>query len=87
LNLRRNWLEIFVAACAVSMVAFFFGLLGNRPYIAFAAAWLACAAVLSQARTRFPEATETMVIFGWLILGFMGVGFILMFTLGIPYVR
>jgi hypothetical protein len=87
LNLRRNWLDIFAAACVAVMLAFMFGVFGNRPYIFFAAAWLACAAALSQAKTRFPEFTETMTIFGWLILGFMGVGSILLFTLGTPYVR
>jgi hypothetical protein len=81
------WLRIFVAACIAVQVAVVLGLFGNRFYIAFAAIWLACAAVLSQVKTLFPEATETTVIFGWLILGFIGVGFILAFTLSTPYVR
>ena len=58
-----------------------------QPWMFFAVIWAMCAIAQWKIKTLFPEVSETTVIFGWLILGFLGVGVGLMFTLGHPYVR
>ena len=55
-----------------------------QPWMFFAVVWIMCAAAQWKIKTLFPEVTEAAVIFGWIILGFLGVGFVLMFTLGHP---
>ncbi len=58
-----------------------------KPWMFFAVIWVLCAVTLWKSRAWFPKMTETAVIFGWIILGFLGVGLTIGFVFGHRYVR
>ena len=87
LNTWRKLLQVFNAICLALMLATILGMFGNRPYILFVIGWVVCTVNFSQVRLRFPDVTETMIIFGWVILGSLGLAFILAFVFGQLYAR